>query len=103
MRPAKFKIESLGYEIFDGFTKGEDWNGWACPYFTFDQAQKVLRQFNRLREITWSKDLAFYDSGSDSFIFPVDYENEPELFEAIVENGQKFYPLGTFCWIWEDD
>ena len=40
MRPTKFKIESLGCEVFDGFTKGEEWNGWDCPYFTFNQAQK---------------------------------------------------------------
>jgi hypothetical protein len=97
MRPTKFKIESLGYETFDGFTLDEDWNGWACPYFTFDQAQKVLKQFNQLGEIIGSKDLAFYDpeSDSDSFVFPADGENEPELVEAIVVNGQKFYPIGT--------
>ena len=102
MRKTKFKIESLGYETFDGFTKDEEWNGWACPYFTFDQAQKVLKQYNQLREIIGQKDLAFYNEAADAFIFPADGEDEPETFAAIAENGQKYYPVGAFCWIWEE-
>lgn len=102
MRPAKFKIESLGYEIFDGFTKGEIWNGWDCPYFTFEQAQKILKNYNLLRQIIGRRNLAFYDSIADVFVFPSDDEDEPETFEAINENGQKYYPVGAFCWIWEE-
>jgi hypothetical protein len=101
MRPTKFKIESLGYETFDGFTLGEDWNGWACPYFTFEQAQKVLKNFNELRKIIGQKNLAFYDCAIDAFVFPVD-EDEPEVFAAVVKNKLKYYPLGAFCWIWEE-
>lgn len=102
MRETKFKLESLGYEIFDGFTKDEDWNGWACPYFTLDQAQKVLKQYNLFREIIGQKHFAFFDSESDAFIFPSS-EDETEMFSAISENGQKYYPVGAFCWIWEED
>lgn len=68
MRRANFKIESLGYETFEGFTKDEDWNGWDCPYFTFNQAQKVLKQFNLFREIIGQKDFAFYDKTADAFV-----------------------------------
>ena len=101
MRPTKFKIESLGYETFEGFTLDEDWNGWACPYFTFEQAQKVLKNFNELRKIIGQKKLAFYDSAIEAFVFPVD-ENEPEIFAAVVKNNLNYYPLGAFCWIWEE-
>ena len=100
MRPAKFKIESLGYEVFEGFSKDEDWNGWDCPYFTFEQAQKVLKTYNELRRIIGQKNLAHYDSSTDAFAFPSD-EDETETFVSIIENGQKYYPIGTFCWIWE--
>ncbi len=103
MRKTKFKIESLGYETFDGFTKDEDWNGWACPYFTFEQARKVLKQYNLFREITGQKDLAFYDKGADAFVFPSNDEDESELYAAIDEEGQKYYPVGASCWIWEED
>lgn len=103
MRKAKFKIESLGYETFDGFTKDEEWNGWACPYFTFDQAQKVLKQFNLFREITGQKHFAFYDEQVDAFVFPANGEDDPEVFAAVSENGEKYYLVGTFCWIWEEN
>lgn len=102
MRPGALKIESLGYETFDGFTKNENWNGWACPYFTFDQAQKVMKQYNQLRGILGRQDFAFYDSVSDVFVFPTNDEDESESFFAINENNQKYYPVGAFCWIWEE-
>jgi hypothetical protein len=101
MRSTKFKIESLGCETFDGFTQDEDWNGWDCPYFTYDQAQKVVKQYNQLREIIGKKDFAFYDEVTDAFIFPVD-EDKTETFAAINDDEQKYYPVGAFGWIWEE-
>ncbi len=103
MRPAKFKIESLGYETFEGFTKDEEWNGWNCPYFSFEQAQKVLKNYNELRQIIGQKNLAYYNLNADAFVFPSDSEDELETFAGINENGQKYYPVGAFCWIWEED
>lgn len=102
MRLTNFKIESLGYETFEGFTKNEDWNGWDCPYFTFEQAQMILKTYNTLRSIIGEKELAFYDSTADIFVFPSKGEDEPEIFRAIIENGHKYYLLGTFSWIWEE-
>jgi len=102
MRPIKFKLESLGCETFDGFTRDEDWNGWDCPYFTFEQAQKVLKNYNELRQIIGQNNLAQYDLATDAFIFPAGDEDETEVFAAINENGQKYYPVGAFCWIWEE-
>lgn len=102
MRLTDFKIESLGYETFEGFTKDEDWNGWDCPYFTFEQAQKVLTTHNTLRSVIGQKKLACYDVAADAFVFPASDEDEPEIFAAIIADGQKYYPVGTFCWIWEE-
>jgi hypothetical protein len=61
MRLANFKIESLGYETFEGFTKDEEWNGWGCPYFIFEQAEKILKISNQLRLIIGQKS-AYYES-----------------------------------------
>lgn len=99
MRFANFKIESLGYENFQGFTKDEDWNGWDCPYFTFEQGQKVFNTYNMLRSVIEQKDFAYYDSATDAFVFPANDADEREVFAAIIEDGQKYYPIGTFCWI----
>lgn len=101
MRPAKFKIESLGYETFDGFSKDETWNGWDCPYFTFEQAEKVLKNFNELRRIIRQESIAYYESSADAFVFPAD-DGESESFSSVAENGQNYYPIGAFCWIWEE-
>ena len=73
----------------------------GLPVFTFDQAQKVLEQFNLFRRITGQEGFAFYSEAADIFVFPDD-ENEPEIFAAIEENGEKFYPIGAFGWIWEE-
>lgn len=102
MRPAKFKIESLGHEVFEGFTKAENWNGWSCPYFTFEQAQKVLKHHNELHQIIGQKPLANYDPSIDAFVFPSGNEDEPEMFAVFTENNRKYYLVGAFCWIWEE-
>ncbi len=99
MRLTNFKIESLGYETFEGFSKDEKWNGWDCLYFTFEQAQKVLKTYNELRRIIGQTNTAFYDSSADAFVFPDD--EEKEIFSSVAEDGQKYYPIGAFCWIWE--
>ena len=45
--------------------------------------------------------LAFYDLTSDAFVLPDDYENEPKIYRAIIEGGQKYYQIGAFCWMWK--
>ena len=91
MRPTKFKIESLGYEIFDGFTLDEDWNGWACPYFDSNEAERILDIFNK------NGGIAKYDDSKDVFIF-----TEEEIFLPIEIEGKKLYPIGNSYWIWEE-
>ena len=46
LREAKFVIEPLGETVFDGYTQDEDWNGWACPYFTFEQAERIVEAYS---------------------------------------------------------
>lgn len=43
MRETKFSLDTLGNQVFDGYTRDEDWNGWACPYFTFEQAERIVQ------------------------------------------------------------
>ncbi len=44
----KFSTDLTGEDsFFDGFTKGETWNGFACPYFTFEQGQRIVEATNR--------------------------------------------------------
>lgn len=43
MNKTTFVIDSIPDAIFTGFTDGDDWNGWACPYFEKSEAECVLK------------------------------------------------------------
>lgn len=99
---ARFSIDSLPETTFEGFTAGETWNGWACPYFMNDEAIVVLKDCEN-NGYRW-----FYDSGADAFVVshaedPEDFE--PERFEAIritLDNEDiVVYGIGAYSWTWE--
>jgi hypothetical protein len=98
---SRFRNEALGFDSFEGYTKGETWNGWDCPYFTFEQAQKILNVFNEIHRIIGESRQAYYDSNNDFFAFPRD-SDETEIYKPVVENKIKYYPIGAFNWIWEE-
>lgn len=102
MRETKFVIDTLGDKIFEGYTQGEEWNGWACPYFTFEQAQKVVEAFNEGERFEGDKVEARYDAEQDAFCFFFESSGESEDFSALTVDGRKLYPIGSGCWIWED-
>lgn len=99
MQPAKFTIEVYGEQSFDGFSRGEDWNGWACPYFTFEQAQQVMEAH---RSRGWK---AWYSESEDQFSFDFSHDGKDEIdaFPGELIEGRKLYPIGIFCWIWEEE
>lgn len=94
MRPTRFTIDSLD-GTFDGHTQDEDWNGWAVPYFTYEQALTVLAACQKANQH------GFYDAVSDRFIFS--FKDEDESYEAEEIDGLKVYPVGARNWIWEEE
>ena len=44
-KPAKFSMDCFddSQPHIDGMTYGYTWNGWACPYFTFENALIVAK------------------------------------------------------------
>ena len=101
LRETQFAIDTLGDKVFEGYTQGEEWNGWACPYFTFEQAQKVVEAFNKGERFEGDKIEARYDAEQDAFCFLFESSGESDDFAAVELEGQKFYPIGAGCWIWE--
>ena len=78
----------------DGFTYGNTWNGWAIPYFTFENAQKLIPIFEGYLS---------YDVDQDAFKYldPVHMNPEDtEIYESLDIDGNKFYSVGgmSFCW-----
>jgi hypothetical protein len=99
LREAIFTTDVFDGQRFPGFTDGETWNGWARPYFTFEQAQAVL---NAHKDHSWK---AWYDETQDSFVFDFSHDGNDELdeFPAVEIAGMKLYPIGAGCWIWEEE
>lgn len=103
LRKATFVIDSIPDVTFEGYTDGDTWNGWACPYFEKSEAERVL-EASQANHYSWS-----YDSEQDAFIVrseddPEEYE--PEVFGAVKrnveDNGQvTVYGIGAYSWIWE--
>ncbi|ARL04373.1 hypothetical protein BOC44_21660 (plasmid) [Burkholderia pseudomallei] len=102
-----FGIVSVSFDVgpsYQAYSRGETWNGWECPYFTFDEAMKVTqhRDMKCLR----------YDPESDQFVmndpfYKDDPTYEPEVFKRqdITVDGVQVgvYPIGAFSWCWNGD
>ncbi len=96
LKEANFEIDFLEGRTFPGFTMGETWNGFAKPYFTSEQAQRLV--------VAWSSTgaKAFYDDQQGAFVFEMSgAPDDIDVYTAEEINGQTFYPIGAGCWIWE--
>jgi len=92
---AKFKMDFFPDDVeIEGYTNGGRWNGWAIPYFTFENAQKLIPIFEGYLS---------YDVDQDAFKYldPVHMNPEDtEIYESLDIDGNKFYSVGgmSFCW-----
>lgn len=93
----RFEIEGVD-EGFAGWSDGRAWNGWAMPYFEFDEAENVIAAV--------SPDSARYHEDLDAFVAKnQDDEDETWASETIAlpDGGQvKVYPIGAGSWIWDE-
>lgn len=96
-RRSKFQIEGVEAE-FDGWTDGRLWNGWAMPYFEFEQAERVVKLL--------TEGQGRFDSERDSFVTrSSDGKNEIWEGQTIIVLGGphvKVYGVGAGAWIWDE-
>lgn len=99
-RKSKFRIDT-GPE-YVGWTADEYWNGWACPYFEFDEAMHLAETLP-----TGIGERARYDADWDEFTFLLSDCREAYHYPAQyidTPNGKvKVYPIGAFEWTWEEN
>ena len=95
MKEHKFKIDPLLPNTFIGFTSGETWNGWSCPLFTYDVAQRIVKIHNEQLNLR-----AYYNKEQDKFVF--EFPDEIEEYSGETIDGLNLYPLGSSVWIWEE-
>jgi len=84
---------------FEAFSKGDDWNGWACPWFTYPEALRFVDAWNAPVEDR-GRGPARYDSERALFEFTI--EGETDRFEPEAIDGVKLYPIGAYGWCWEE-
>ncbi len=96
LEKAVFVLDAFEGEEFEGYTQGETWNGFECPYFLFESAQRLMSALSAEGQT------AFYDEKTDEFVCAEeDYEDAPDRYGALeVEGLGKLYPVGAFVWTW---
>jgi hypothetical protein len=100
-RKSRFRL--FGIEgAFEAFTKGDQWNGWDCPFFTKAEGLKFVDAWNALSEdkAVSERGLARFDMKNDCFEFIL--SDEVDTIKAEVINGIQLYPIGAFGWCWEE-
>ncbi len=101
--PARFALDASD-QVFDGYDCRQNWNGWAVPYFTKEQADIVCARTNEIGQYQM-----FYDPERDAYVMPWGGADKPEDYEVFdattikdAEGHQiKVYSIGGFAWCWE--
>ena len=99
MRKSLFYID--GGPIYTGYTNGDRWNGWATPYFTLDEAQRLQADWNRETEFPM-----LYDVSKDEFRVKYDGDDEPYIWKGediqTVDGKLHLYGIGAYSHIWDE-
>lgn len=100
LRQARFYLDSEPEVIFRGYTEGDTWNGFACPYLEFSVAQEVARLYEETHGGNWK---AKYISEEDTFRFHDPAYEEPEEFAPVKLSGdERLYAIGAYSWAWHE-
>ncbi|MFD1676033.1 hypothetical protein [Alicyclobacillus fodiniaquatilis] len=105
-QPTTFMIDGVE-GTFAGFSDGDTWNGFACPYFPKEQADKFVLAYNEDADTTDCT--SGFEEERDLYWFET-VGGEPysrEEFEGmdIEVDGEKVhvYPIGASAWIWAEN
>ncbi len=104
----KWKSVEVYAEWFEkkyrAWVTGQKWNGWAMPFFEFDEAMKYATDSQK--EGTGAG-MTQYDPARDAFVTLRDDPEETEVDEATVilvkgRGALKVYPIGAGSWTWSE-
>lgn len=101
LKEAVFCFDGHTDTTFPGYTNGDTWNGWACPYFERDIAEQVAEYWMEIHED--NPDEGFeseYDPRRDAFLFHEPVHDEPLIFESTEVEGKRLYAVGAYHWTW---
>lgn len=106
-QPGRFRVDGLD-GTYDGFTRGETWNGWAVPYFPLAEARRVADDYaaqpagldgQTKAEFDADRDLIrLYDPSSGEW----DEYGPVEIGDGTGYAPGALYPVGAHLWTWEE-
>jgi len=96
MKAIKAIFNYDGENNYKGFSIGNSWNGFACPYFEFDVALQICKNINNNG---MDESLAYYDATNNFFV--IDGDNFKPI--VIENNGISIivFAIGAMSWTWE--
>lgn len=84
-----------------GYTSGRLWNGWATPYFTLEEAQRLQAEFSQGADSPM-----LYDVTKDEFRLKYEDDDEPYIWEGediqTVDGIKHLYGIGAYSHIWDE-
>lgn len=100
MRKSVFAIDASP-TAYIGYTSGRLWNGWATPYFTFEEAQKLQAEFSE-----GANSPMLYDVTKDEFRLKYEDDDEPYIWKGediqTVDGIKHLYGIGAYSHIWDE-
>jgi hypothetical protein len=107
LRRGLFGIDEFAGERFEGYTGGETWNGFACPRFTKEVAQRIADAIaDSVASPSGDTDSLTYDPGSDAFVYLYNAD-EPDPFPGAdvetVDGTLRLYGIGAWGWTWIEE
>jgi len=108
LKKAVFTIDGIEGEEFAGFTSGMSWNGWACPYFTKEVAERIMDKI-----CEWGNTKAWYVEENNTYYTNLNCdsgycdEEDTEWWEGseYIVNGESvvLYCVGGGSWCWDEE
>lgn len=98
-------------DLIGGGTLGSRWNGWACPYFTKESAEAIVKAWVReYGTFTGVNDeqtgpeqrpCAWFDEEARRFWFYHPHSDDLENYDAHAVDGVEVWSIGAWGWTWE--
>ena len=83
-----------------GYTLGDEWNGFAVPYFEMDEARVIMKEVNAIEP----KEPMKYTKRKDAFVLKME-DGEVEIWQGknylTTEGVKHLYGIGAYTWSWE--
>lgn len=88
--------------VYKAYTDGADWNGWDCPFFEKEEADRLMSDFNG----AGMDGNIYYKEENDAYYFhdnnyPEDPDDQYEGLDLDTVDGLKHvYAIGAWSWTW---